>query len=816
MKKLLYTLLFVLCAAPLMAQTFSVTHTDTIPDDNSVVSFDVVVSGLPSVIDTNFGLELACINMLHTYCSDMEVKLEAPDGTTVLLFSGIGGGDDDFINTCMGGTGTPITQANAPFTGTFKAQGPIGSVNNGQNPNGTWHLLCRDMAGADIGILSFWSIRFGTDPAFPFIFSSSNLPIVKLTTVGAAIGDDPKVPVLMQIIDNGPGMRNYTNQTNYAYVGTIMAEWQGFSGPAYPKKNFDFESVDGLGQNLDTTLLGQPREHDWIFKAEYLDHTLIKNMLTYEMARRMGGYAARTSPCEIILDGEYIGYYSLTEKMKRDTNRIDIAKLTGADLSGVNLTGGYIVEMNITGDPGSWNSNYPPINNATCGLPVEFKYVYPRANVIAPVQGNYIHAYIDSFENVMQSPNFDDPVNGYRKFVNIETFMDFLIVNEFSVNYDSYGRSTFMYKEKATDGGKLKIGPPWDYDRALDYDDPGRTSGWVWEITHQGWPFPFWWSKWWTEDDYRHQLACRWTSLRQSTLSNNSFLVLIDSLSNQIHEAAERNFTIWNELGGASYDDQIDSLRSYLTRRLAWMDAEFALENIAQPIFYLPTDTTVCAGAVYDAGFNGPQYNYNWQPGPDSALITLLQSGPVTLEVTDDFGCQSHKEMDVTISQPNPAFVANQVANGLSWSFVPANQQAQSYAWDFGDGGTSTLSNPSHTYASGGTYTVQLAIVDSIGCTDAGTQNIQFVYVGSEDMASLNGEIYPNPFTDRLDIALALPAKTKVELALHNELGQVLLAKTYPAGTRTIALTTTDLPAGIYLLRVSIGDRTAVRKVVKW
>ncbi len=815
MKKLLYTLCFVLGVSSAMAQTFSVTHTDTIPDNNTTVTFDVMVSGLPAVIDTNFGLEMACLNMLHTYCSDMEVQLRAPDGTTVLLFSGIGGGDDDFINTCLQGSGTSITQANAPFTGTFQSQGTMGNVNNGQNPNGIWQLVCRDMAGADIGILTFWSITFGTNPAFPFIFSSSDLPIVKLTTVGPPIGDDPKVPVTMQIIDNGPGMRNYTNQTTYAYEGRIMAEWQGFSGPAYPKKNYDFETVDAFGAELDTTLLGQPSEHDWIFKAEYLDHSLIKNMVTYEMARRMGAWAPRTSACEVVLDGEYMGYYTLTEKVKRDSNRLDIAKLSPNDVSGVNLTGGYIIEMNITGDPGNWNSVYPPINSATCGLPVEFKFVYPRAANIVPVQAAYIHAYVDSFENVLNGPNFDDPINGYRKFVKIETFMDFLICNEFSVNYDSYGRSTFMYKDKASNGGKLKVGPPWDYDRAYDYNVPSLTNGWVWEITHQGWPFPFWWSKWWSEADYRHQLVCRWNGLRESTLSNASFMALIDSLSGRIYEAQERNFTVWNDLGGQTYDDQIDSLKSFLTRRLAWMDAEFALENVTPPSFYLPTDTVVCVGTVYDAGFNGSQFSYNWQPGPDTSVITLTQSGTQTLQVTDAFGCVAHKDMDVTISQPNSAFAAQQVNNGLTWSFVPADQQATSYAWDFGDGGTSTQTNPLHTFASGGTYMVQLTISDSIGCVDSVLQTVQVVYVGTSDVAAFEGEIYPNPFADKLEVALAAPAKTKVVMELRNELGITIATKTYSAGTRQITIPTSQLPAGVYVLRMSAGDRVAVRKVVK-
>ena len=149
-----------------------------------------------------------------------------------------------------------------------------------------------------------WQITFSTNPAQPFLFLSSNLPIVKLTTQGSAINDNAKVPVLMQIIDHGVGVINYANDTVYAYEGTILTEWQGFTGPMYPKKNYDFDLVDVLGNKIDTTLLGMPAENDWIFKAEYLDHSLIKNTIAYEFARRMGNYAPRIRPCEVILDGD--------------------------------------------------------------------------------------------------------------------------------------------------------------------------------------------------------------------------------------------------------------------------------------------------------------------------------------------------------------------------------------------------------------------------------------------------------------------------------------------------------------------------------
>ncbi|NBR13654.1 MAG: hypothetical protein EBU01_03620 [Crocinitomicaceae bacterium] len=205
---------FLLLLSQGFAQTFSSTVNQAIPDDNTVVSFDIQVTGLPTIIDQNFGVASVCLNMTHTYDSDMEVKLKAPDGTQTLLFSGVGGGDDNFTNTCLEGTGQAIAAGTAPFTGTFQSMSVLGNVNNGQNPNGTWQLVCRDTYGADQGFLIDWQITFNNSPAQPFIFTSSNIPIVKLTTLSNPINNDVKVPVLMQIIDNGPGQINYSNQTN--------------------------------------------------------------------------------------------------------------------------------------------------------------------------------------------------------------------------------------------------------------------------------------------------------------------------------------------------------------------------------------------------------------------------------------------------------------------------------------------------------------------------------------------------------------------------------------------------------------------------
>ena len=766
MIKILFVLALILIGFGAKAQTFSAIVNQNIPDDNSTVAFNINVSGLPNTIDQNFGLEVICLNMTHTYDADMELQLKSPDGTTSLLFSSIGGGDDNFTNTCIAGTGSPIGGGIAPFTGTFQGMSVLGDINNGQNPNGTWQLLCRDMGAADIGFLMDWQITFSTTPAQPFLFLSSNLPIVKLTTQGSAINDNAKVPVLMQIIDHGVGVINYANDTVYAYEGTILTEWQGFTGPMYPKKNYDFDLVDVLGNKIDTTLLGMPAENDWIFKAEYLDHSLIKNTITYEFARRMGNYAPRIRPCEVILDGAYIGYYSLTEKVKRNTQRVDIAKLTPQDISGSALTGGYIIEMNLNGDPGAWNSVFPPINNATNSNPVEFKFVYPKATSILPVQGAYIKNYVDSFELVLNGRNYLDPNSGYRQWIDVPSFIDFLIVNEFSVNYDSYGRSTYMYKEKDTDGGKLKIGPPWDYDRALSYGDMNSASGWVWEITHPYWPYPFWWSKMYTDPVYQKELACRWKSLRADEFKTEAFMTFIDSVSNNINQAQARNFTVWNDLGGSTYSNEIQLLKTYLSTRLTWIDNTLApFSNYTVPLS-IPSDTSACISLDYDAAIsNGNQLQYNWQPGPDSSLIHITQSGSYYLQAEDPFGCRNHDTMSVEIFQNTDTTLYYTVLSSLELN--------------------------GQNYSKTGIYTQNT--INQHGCDSLITIH---VFIATNENSLL---VFPNPCVDQLTIQLPDEFIGKTYTLCDNN-GKLIFKGTMNSNIQV--LNVKQLAAGAYLLHI--------------
>lgn len=556
--------------------------------DNQSISIPISVSGLPSSINTStFGLEQVCINLTHTYDADLTISVIAPDGTSINLAEGNGGGGHDFTNTCFRSDATTsIAAGTAPFTGTYKPMGQMGLINNNQNPNGTWQIRVTDGYSNDQGNLSSCSITFGNDPAIPTVFNSSNLPIVIITTQ-QAIPDEPKIQGSMKIIDNGSGNLNYVNDFPNAYNNKIGIERRGSSSGGFPQKSYGLETRNVNGTPIDTILLNMPAESDWILYAPYNDKTCMRNILTYDLTNEMGHYAARTKLCELVLNNQYQGIYVLMEKIKRDGDRVDISKLLPTDISGDELTGGYIVKIDKT--TGSTNDGWFSSQPSTTGSAIYYQFHYPSQNNIVPQQENYIKAYIDSFEVAANGPNAHDPLIGYRKYTMPETFIDYFLMNEISKNVDGYRLSAFMHKEKNSKGGKLRMGPVWDYNLGwwnANYcagDDP---TGWALAFGTvcggDGYQIPAWWVSMFNDPWLQDELKCRYTQLRQ-TLFNETYLFgKIDSIAALLNQAEVRHFEQWPIMGAytwpnpsplpTSYAEEITALKTWITNRLAWLD----------------------------------------------------------------------------------------------------------------------------------------------------------------------------------------------------------------------------------------------------
>ena len=587
MFKNIFLTCFFLATVNLYAQTFSDSPNQTITDF-ATTEFPITVNLSQAQIDTvQFGIETVCFNITHAYVSDLEIYLISPDGTIVTLTAGIGGGDDNYTNTCFNQTSSSsITQGIAPFTGTFKPLGQLGIVNNGQNPNGQWKLRITDTYNADEGTLLDWSITFGSNPASYYTIASSNLPIFVINTNGQSIPDEPRIGADLGVIWHHDTARNYLNQPFNHYLGRVGIETRGASSSNFPKKSYRIELWDQNNEDVDSALCGFAADNDWILSAQYTDKTLMRGMLTFDLIRRMGWWAPHVKPVELILNDEYKGIYLLMEKVKQDNDRVDIAKLDSTELTGDDVTGGYILKLDKNSGQSNtgWTSPYSPWPS---GSSIEFNYEYPDADEIKPQQISYIKAYIDSFEDALAGPNFADPINGYRKYVDINSCVDAFIISEFSKNMDAYRKSFFMYKDKKSNGGKLIMAPIWDYDISYgnaDYCNGQFYSGWQYNFNYvcggDNWLNPFWFERMTQDSTFNNLVKCRWNELKQHVLNLNRINNWIDSTAAALNESQAWNFTIWPIIGtyvwpnyyiGQSYQEEVDTLKWWIGKRSAFM-----------------------------------------------------------------------------------------------------------------------------------------------------------------------------------------------------------------------------------------------------
>jgi len=188
-----------------------------------------------------------------------------------------------------------------------------------------------------------------------------------------------------------------------------------------------------------------------------------------------------------------------------------------------------------------------------------------------------------------------------RQFADLSSFIDYFLINELSHNVDGYRLSTFFYKDKKNLGGKLTIGPVWDYDLAFrnaDYCNGSNTDTWAWQFNNtcagDYWQVPFWWEKLMTDTAFIGSLKCRYTAVRQIIFSATAINSMIDSIQNLLGEAQVRHFAKWPILGQyiwpnpqpipISYADEISALKTWIQKRISWLDINIPNEGACATI----------------------------------------------------------------------------------------------------------------------------------------------------------------------------------------------------------------------------------------
>ena len=413
---------------------------------------------------------------------------------------------------------------------------------------------------------------------------SSNIPLIIINTNNQIIVDEPKINVDFKIIDNYPQGLNYPNDSGNVYQGIAGIEIRGSYSATLPQKPFGIETRDIQGNNNNVPLFGMPQENDWILIANYNDKTFLRNVLAFDLFEKMGHYAPRTKLCEVVINDIYNGIYVFTEKIKRDNGRVDISKLDLDDNAGDSLTGGYIFRVDYWNGNNSWVSNYnnPNFPNDE----VRFVYNYPDYDEISIQQKNYIQTLVGDFEDALWGSDFDDPVFGYRPFINTRSFIDYFIVNEFARNVDGFKKSRNFHKDKSSKDSLIYAGPVWDFDWAYKDHSSSMLNGAGWRHDYSG-PTdvkpPGWYIRLIQDSTFANELNCRYFNLRNTILDTSNLFHFIDSLENILNDAQERHFTRWPILGvnvgtpeigiqPTTYSGEIIKFKNWISERLTWLD----------------------------------------------------------------------------------------------------------------------------------------------------------------------------------------------------------------------------------------------------
>jgi hypothetical protein len=587
------------------------------------------------------------------------------DTVQCILANNTGFQNSGFVPNCGSFSGGDIWFAmQVPPSGNVSVETKIGSIDDTgiavwtDNTCSNLNLIdCDDDGGS--GYLSFlqlydltpgttiyiqcwkWGGGFGTfevcvEDIGTIAFDSSELPIVMINTLGQTIVAETKINCLMDIKYNGAGNITYLTDNPNIYSGNIGIENRGQSSSSFAQKPYGFETRTPSGANNNVALLGMPAENDWVLLSNYNDRSLMRNMISYKLFGEMGNYTPRAQLCEVMIDSSYKGIYLLGEKIKQDANRVNIAKLTTSDISGDDLTGGYILQQNYWDADNSFQSNYSPIDHP--GFDVHFIYEYPDKNAILPVQKTYIAAFVDSLETALYSPDFSNPISGYRKYLDVKSFIDYFLVNELARNLDGFKKSVFYHKDKNSNGGKLKAGPVWDFDWAYkNYPHCGELfsrrdgSGWAHHINDcftdnysTGW-----YIRLLQDSTFTEELRCTYEDYRQTILDTAYIFSYIENTRGLVQNAQTRHFKKWNLLGKAGFDGEIepvaadyngevDTLKSWINKRLEWLDV-----NI--PGLCTATTTSEIVSSEKLNGYPNPANDY--------FIIDYSVSSPVNVSV---------------------------------------------------------------------------------------------------------------------------------------------------------------------------------------
>lgn len=402
---------------------------------------------------------------------------------------------------------------------------------------------------------------------------STTLPVVYMNTKGQQVLKENAIWGNIALLDGNGEEQSVFSIPNSIYRATI--KYRGASSYSkFDKKQYRIKFYKNEKDSAkEVSLAGMGANSEWVLNGPYLDKTLIRNKLVYDLARELNGWAPDTRFVELFVDGEYQGVYLAVEPVTNGESRLRLAEF--GLLSGETA---YIVNRDRI-DTGSeeidtWGK--------TNGYTYNALYIrYPSKNKITEKQKEYIQKDISEFEQALYGKNFSDKRIGYQAYIDMDNWVDYFIINEFAMNYDAGNLSTYLYKEL---DGKLQLAV-WDFNNGFDNYQWFRTETDVLHTVENSW-----FQRLWQDENFRDRVCERYRQLRETTLADEHIAEKIASYQEELGEAVDRNFKVWgysfkeNLLAGTSKEGTSRNIRSYeeamkqltdtIRERLAYLDKE--------------------------------------------------------------------------------------------------------------------------------------------------------------------------------------------------------------------------------------------------
>lgn len=424
----------------------------------------------------------------------------------------------------------------------------------------------------------------------------SHLPLISISTNGQKIpgmpiysdekgevidyekGDngEEEIKVEINIYDNSEAQNSIKNEPNVK--SDAFFRIRGNSSRRFDKNSYKISLIDDKEQSVQYKVMGMEQGDEWALYGPFLDKTLIRNYMWFNISAKIMGYAPNVRFCECYIDGEYKGLYVMMETIEKSINRVNIA--TYDENSRVVP---YLVKMDKF--DAEEIEALPTFTYYTSHLDYSAGYsiLYPGNTHLTQEVKSYIEKDISQFEKALYSYDFKNPKKGYAKYIDVDSWVDYYIIQEFLANNDMCSRSTYLYKNK---GGKLTMGPVWDFNNVCD-------NYLAVEYSSEGFYFTknrIWYEMLFKDPSFVRKVQKRYKELRKSYLREEYLNNYIDETVQYLGEAIQRNNEVWGyyfkrenqnsvyqylrpiERNPESYEEAIEKYKQFLIKRGQWID----------------------------------------------------------------------------------------------------------------------------------------------------------------------------------------------------------------------------------------------------